>query len=59
MGIGGSVGGACQVPIQPSDVAREALVGLRYSLLEAERALAAVDPELPAAERIKQALKAA
>src|SRR5439155_13540757 len=40
-------------------VAREALVGLGYSLLEAERALAPVDPELPAEERIKQALKAA
>src|SRR6266568_2182612 len=39
-------------------VAREALVGLGYSLLEAERALAPVDPELPAEERIKQALKA-
>ena len=40
-------------------VARDALVELGYSLPEAEHALAAVDPELPAEERVRQALKAA
>jgi Holliday junction DNA helicase RuvA len=40
-------------------VARDALVELGYTLPEAERALAAVDPELPAEERVRQALKAA
>jgi Holliday junction DNA helicase RuvA len=40
-------------------VARDALVELGYSLPEAEQALAAVDPELPAEERVRQALKAA
>jgi Holliday junction DNA helicase RuvA len=40
-------------------VARDALVELGYTLPEAERALATVDPELPAEERVRQALKAA
>ena len=40
-------------------VAREALVELGYSLQEAERALAATDPALPAEERVRQALRAA
>jgi Holliday junction DNA helicase RuvA len=40
-------------------VARDALVELGYSLPEAERALAATDPELPPEERVRQALKAA
>jgi Holliday junction DNA helicase RuvA len=40
-------------------VAREALVELGYSLVEAEQALAQVDPELPPAERVRLALKAA
>jgi holliday junction DNA helicase RuvA len=45
----------------PTDalVARDALVELGYSVVEAERALAEVDPELPAEERVRQALKAA
>ncbi len=45
----------------PADalVARDALVELGYSVVEAERALAEVDPELPAEERVRQALKAA
>jgi holliday junction DNA helicase RuvA len=45
----------------PADtlVARDALVELGYSLVEAERALAEVDPELPAEERVRLALKAA
>jgi Holliday junction DNA helicase RuvA len=40
-------------------VARDALVELGYSLADAERALAGVDPELPAEERVRQALRRA
>ena len=40
-------------------VARDALVELGYSVSEAEQALAAVDPDLPAEERVRLALKAA
>ena len=39
--------------------ARDALVELGYSVLEAEQRLADVDPELPAAERVRLALRAA
>ena len=46
-------------PEAPHLVAREALVELGFSLPEAERALAGVDPELPPEERVRQALKAA
>lgn len=38
-------------------VARDALVELGYSVAEAEQALAPVDPELPAEERIRLALR--
>ena len=40
-------------------VARDALVELGYSLVEAEQALAGVDPELPAEERVRLALRQA
>jgi Holliday junction DNA helicase RuvA len=40
-------------------VARDALVELGYSVLDAERALAEVDPELPAEERVRRALRGA
>ena len=40
-------------------VARDALVELGYSVLEAEQALAPIDPELPAEERIRLALRTA
>ncbi len=40
-------------------VARDALVELGYSVADAERALAAVDPDLPAEERVRLALRAA
>ena len=40
-------------------VARDALVELGYSLVEAEQALAAIDPELPAEERVREALRSA
>jgi Holliday junction DNA helicase RuvA len=39
--------------------ARDALVELGWSLLDAERALADVDPELPIAEQVRHALRAA
>ncbi len=40
-------------------VARDALVELGYSVNEAEKRLADTDPRLPAAERVRQALRAA
>jgi len=40
-------------------VARDALVELGYSVAEAERALARVDPALPAEERVREALRSA
>lgn len=40
-------------------VARDALVELGYSLVEAEHALATVDPDLPAEERVRLALRSA
>jgi Holliday junction DNA helicase RuvA len=46
-------------PADDHVVARDALVELGYSVVDAERALAETDPELPAEERIRQALKRA
>ena len=43
----------------PELVAREALVELGFSVGDAERALAEVDPELPAEERVRLALRSA
>ena len=40
-------------------VARDALVELGYSLVEAEQALARVDPDLPVEERVREALRSA
>jgi holliday junction DNA helicase RuvA len=40
-------------------VARDALVELGYSTAEAEQRLAAIDPDLPPAERVREALRAA
>ena len=40
-------------------VARDALVELGYSVVEAERALARVDPDLPAEQRVREALRSA
>jgi Holliday junction DNA helicase RuvA len=40
-------------------VARDALVELGYSIADAEKRLAETDPELPPAERVRQALRAA
>jgi holliday junction DNA helicase RuvA len=58
------IGGADAVPSgaalpAPSLVARDALVELGYSIVDAERALADVDPELPPEERVRLALKRA
>jgi Holliday junction DNA helicase RuvA len=46
-------------PTPPHLVARDALVELGYTVAEAEERLAAVDPELPPAERVRLALRAA
>ena len=43
----------------PDFVARDALLELGYTAVEAERALAGTDPELPPEERVRQALRAA
>jgi Holliday junction DNA helicase RuvA len=43
----------------PHLVARDALVELGYSLIDAERALAEVDPDLPPEERVRLALRKA
>ena len=40
-------------------VARDALVELGYSTAEAEQRLASVDPDLPPADRVREALRAA
>jgi Holliday junction DNA helicase RuvA len=44
---------------KPQLVAREALMELGYSLVEADQALAEIDPELPAEERVRLALRRA
>jgi holliday junction DNA helicase RuvA len=57
------IGGDSEIAISPAAgtsshlVAREALVELGYTVVEAEQALASVDPELPAEERIRLALR--
>jgi Holliday junction DNA helicase RuvA len=43
----------------PHSVARDALVELGFSVVEAEQALASTDPDLPPEERVRQALRAA
>ena len=55
-GLGARVGPGVGVPGHL--VAREALIGLGFSLTEAEERLATVDPDLPPEERLKQALRA-
>jgi Holliday junction DNA helicase RuvA len=40
-------------------LARDALVGLGWSLLDAERALAEIDPELPVEEQVRAVLRTA
>ena len=56
------VGSGAPVPETRRDghvVARDALIELGYSVVDAERALADVDPELPAEERVREALRQA
>jgi Holliday junction DNA helicase RuvA len=43
----------------PHIVAREALIELGWALVDAEQALASVDPELPAEERVRIVLRSA
>jgi Holliday junction DNA helicase RuvA len=53
------LGSAAGAP-EPSHVtARDALVELGYSVVEAERALAETDPDLPLEERVRQVLRQA
>jgi Holliday junction DNA helicase RuvA len=47
------------VPVARDLTARDALVELGYTVPDAERALAEVDPELPPEEQIREALKKA
>jgi len=54
--------GAPEASAPPSDshvVARDALVELGYTMVDAERALADTDPDAPAEERVRMALKRA
>jgi holliday junction DNA helicase RuvA len=57
--IADDVGPALNASGSPELVARDALVELGYSVLEAERALAEVDPGLPAEQRVREALQRA
>ena len=56
---GEAAGEAVPLKQKPHAVARDALVELGYSVVEAEEALAATDPGLPPEERVRQALRAA
>ena len=54
------LGTTVDVPAPATDlVARDALVELGYSVADAERALANVDPELPPEQRVREALRRA
>jgi holliday junction DNA helicase RuvA len=54
------LGSAPDAPAPSVDlVARDALVELGYTLVDAERALAGVDPELPPEQRVREALRRA
>ena len=55
------IGPVHSLPGEPEHelVARDALVELGYSMVEAERALASTDPEAAPEERVRQALRAA
>ena len=52
----GTIGDA---PVSRDLVARDALVELGYTMADAERALASVDPELPPEQQVREALKQA
>ena len=52
--------GSAAAAAEPRDLgARDALVELGFSVVEAERVLAEVDPELPVEEQVREALKQA
>jgi Holliday junction DNA helicase RuvA len=55
------LGAAPDAPAAPVTdlVARDALIELGYTLADAERALAGVDPELPPEQRVREALRKA
>jgi Holliday junction DNA helicase RuvA len=54
------LGTAVDVPAPVTDlVARDALVELGYSVADADRALANVDPQLPPEQRVREALRRA
>jgi Holliday junction DNA helicase RuvA len=54
------LGTGADAPMPSGDlVARDALVELGYTLVDAERALASIDPELPPEQRVREALRRA
>jgi len=54
------LGTGADAPMPSGDlVARDALVELGYTLIDAERALASIDPELPPEQRVREALRRA
>jgi holliday junction DNA helicase RuvA len=58
--IAGAIDSSVEAGAAPRElVARDALVELGYSVVEAERALARVDPDLPAEQRVREALRSA
>ena len=57
--LGAAVVDSSGSPTPAGLVARDALVELGYSLVDAEQALSGVDPDLPAEERVRLALKKA
>ena len=59
LGLGADLADSPAAAASSHLVARDALVELGYSVVDAEQALAEIDPELPAEERIRQALRAA
>jgi len=53
------LGSAVETPASRDLVARDALVELGFTVGDAERALAAVDPELPQEQQVREALRQA
>src|SRR6185437_14959804 len=59
LGSVGETADATPLSGKPHLVARDALVELGYSLVEAEEALSGTDPEAPPEERVREALRKA
>ena len=57
--IAGAIDSSVEAGAPRELVARDALVELGYSVVEAERALARIDPDLPAEQRVREALRSA